>query len=138
MKGLIQVDPPQTVDGKVIDFTPKYQTEMSATADLVANTANQPPNSLGKRQIVLPSRASTMIDCGLTLTVPDGYKAVITPTEPYADKGLVFSSNVFTGPRRVMVRARNMGKEIVMIEPGERIALLSVEPLFKFDFVTEK
>lgn len=59
------------------------------------------------------------------------------PVDAYADKGLVFSSNVFTGERRITIRARNMGKEILVIEAGERIASLSVEPLYQFDFVKQ-
>lgn len=135
VKVVTKVDPPQNVNGKVIDFTPTYQTEFSASADLVANCA---PDVNQQRRVVIPSRSSTMIDCGVTITVPPGFKAVVTPVESYADKGLVFSSNVLTGERRIFVRARNMGKEILLIEAGERVALLSLEPLYKFDFVQEK
>lgn len=70
--------------------------------------------------------------------MPPGFKAVIMPIDAYADKGIVFSSNVFTGERRVAIRARNMGKEILVIEAGERIASLSIEPLYQFDFINQE
>jgi dUTPase len=79
-----------------------------------------------------------MLDCGLTLTVPPGFKAVVTPIDAYADRGLVFSSNVFTGERRITFRVRNMGKDILVIDTGERIASLSLEPLYKFEFVSQE
>ena len=135
VKAKIKVDPEINVNGKIIDFTPTYQMELSATADLLANCT---PDGNNHRKLVLLSRGSGMIDCGLTLTVPKGFKAVITPCDAYGDKGLVFSSNVFTGERRVTIRARNMGKEILIIEVGERIASLSLEPLYQYDFVHQE
>lgn len=114
-------------------FVPKYQTEDAACADLVANL---------QEPINLTSRGIAVIDCGFSLELKSGYKACIVARSGTAKKGLLVGNAPgqidpdYRG--RVGVILINVGKEILKISPGDRIAQIYVEPIYKFDWVYSK
>ena len=114
-------------------FIPQYQTEDAACADLVANL--QAP-------IQICSRGVAVIDCGFHLELKSGYKACIVARSGSAKKGLIVGNapgQVDPDYRdRVGVILINAGKEIIVINPGDRIAQIYIEPIFKFDWVLSK
>ena len=111
-------------------FLPKYQTEGSACVDLMANIPA--PISMAPRTIVT-------IDCGFSMEIKPGYKAVIVARSGFASRGLL----VPNGPGqidsdyrgKVKVILMNAGREIILINPGDRVAQMHIEPVLLFDWV---
>lgn len=135
MKAKIKVDQPSVgLNGLPIDFTPVYQIDASTSCDL---TANCPPDGNQQKMAVIPPRGNIVIDCGFTITVPDGYKAVVKLKDYARDKGLTETSNVFIGERRANVRVRNVGRDIFMIHHGDKFAEMCIEPIYRIDFEKE-
>jgi len=116
-------------------FVPQYQTEGSVCVDLAASV---PPDHAGIKQITLPHRASAVIDCGFCMELPKGYRASITARSGLASRGLMVSNSPgiidsdYRG--RVKVAVINVGKEIIVIKDGDRIAQMAIEPVYLFDF----
>jgi len=116
-------------------FVPKYQTDGSACVDLVANIEE---DVAGNKRLALSHRSTVVVDCGFSMELPAGYKSVISVRSSMAKHGLI----VTNGPGiidsdyrgRVQVIVTNVGKEIVVIEHGDRFAQMSVEPVFTFEW----
>lgn len=116
-------------------FVPKYKTEGAACVDLVANIQE---DDAGKREIALNHRATVVVDCGFSMELPPGFKALISARSGFASKGLI----VTNGPGvidsdyrgRVKVILTNVGKEIIVVKHGDRIAQMSIERMFLFDW----
>ncbi len=130
----LKVDAPAMHNGQLIDWTPTYQTEGSACVDLVANV---PPDFTQQRRVTLHPRQSAMIDCGVTISLPNGWKAIVSPLDHLASKGLVVSQNVIVNERRVSFRVRNIAKETVVVEHGEKVGTMHVEPVYYMEFSFE-
>lgn len=64
------------------------------------------------------------------MELPKGYQAKISVQEDLGAKGLIVSQNTFIGARRVCFRVRNIGKEIIPINHGDKIATLEIMPYF--------
>ena len=117
-------------------FLPTYQTEGSACVDLIANLEE---DHAGLKRVALSHRATVVIDCGFSMQLPVGYKACISARSSLANKGLI----VTNGPGqidsdyrgKVKVVVTNVGKEIVVIEHGDRFAQMWVEPVYLFEWV---
>lgn len=112
-----------------LEFLPRYQTAGAACVDLKAYI---------KEKITLPHRCTEVIDCGFSMQIPPGYKACVSARSGLASKGLIISNSPgqidsdYRG--RVKVIATNVGKEIIVIEPGFRIAQMWIEPVYTFDW----
>jgi dUTP pyrophosphatase len=114
-------------------FLPKYATDGSANVDLVANV---PPDTTGRKIATIPPGRCAMIDCGITLGVPKGFKVCISARSGHA-KAMMIVPNApgqidqdFTG--RIMVLIANVGKNIMAVEHGERFAQMWIEPAWRF------
>jgi dUTP pyrophosphatase len=117
-------------------FIPQYQTEGAACCDLVANI---PLDENGLRQVTLTHRSTERIDCGFSMEIKPGYKACIVARSGLASKGLIVSNSVgtvdydFRG--RVQTLVTNVGKEIIVIKHGDRIAQFYIEPVYQFEWL---
>ncbi|EFI42279.1 MULTISPECIES: dUTP diphosphatase [Peptoniphilus] len=101
---------------------PKYQTEGSSGMDLQANI---------EEPIVLKSLDRTLIPTGLFIELPNGYEAQVRARSGLAlKKGLSLPNGIGTidsdyrGEIKVIII--NLGKEDVIINPGDRIAQLVI------------
>lgn len=112
------------------DFLPLYESDGAACVDLRANT---------KEILRLPPRASAKIGTGIKIELQPGYKALIVPRSSLAGKGLVIPNSPGTiDPDyrgEVQVLVRNVGREIISIEPKERFAQMSLDRIYLFDWV---
>jgi dUTPase len=82
----------------------------------------------------MPNRAIQTIDCGFSMEMPPGYKAVFEASDVLKSKGVFVVSGVYKD--RVSVTVLNSGREIIQIENGDVVAEMSVQPVFIFDWVT--
>ena len=125
------------VDGP--EFVPKYQTDLAACCDLVANIE---PDAAGNKRVSMPHRATVVIDCGFSMELPSGYRALVSARSGWANKGLI----VTNGPGvidpdyrgRVMCIVTNVGKQIIVINHLDRIAQMAIEPIYTFSWVLAK
>ncbi len=121
-------------------FIPMYRTAGSAAADLVANI---PPDAVGNRLIrLLPGHIET-IDCGFSMALEPGWEAQIRCRSGLAQRGVQVTNGVGTIDDdyrgRVGVILNNVGKEIVVIKHGDRIAQMALKPVYHFGWqIVEK
>lgn len=129
----VEAPPSNKISTKIIlddpKFEPKYQTEDAACCDLIANL---------EAPVSLANRCGVLVDCGFSMEVPVGYKAVIAGRSGLSSKGLVIPNapgqidSDYRG--KVKVYLLNVGREIMVINPGDRIAQMYIEEVKKFDF----
>jgi dUTPase len=81
----------------------------------------------------LPHRAMQTIDCGFSMELPPGYKAVFEAAVSLKTKGMFVVDSTFKD--RVTVTVLNAGREIVPINNGDVVAEMSVQPIYLFDWV---
>lgn len=103
-------------------FIPQYDEGMNFVGLLSNNDT-----------VRLQHRGTAEIDCGVTIELPVGYKAVVHPEPSLANKGLLLGTSTVSGRVRVVVL--NVGKEILVINHGDRIAQMAVEPVHIFDWM---
>jgi len=107
------------------------------TVQLLANIPS-PPDLKAQpgyvHRIGLGPRATAVVDCGIEVTIPDGFKAVAHLEPSLAGKGLLIDGNVYSGTARIAFRVRNVGREIIPVLHKDRVASLSLEPVYLFDF----
>lgn len=85
--------------------------------------ANASVDVHGVARHTITSRVIQKIDCGFSVVVPKGYRLVIEPQPEYIAKGLIIQSVVTGGEKQpVVVYAHNLGKEILVLNKGDRIA----------------
>ena len=122
-------------------FIPQYATEGAANCDLVANV---PVDGNGNRQVSVTHRGVILVDCGFSMEIKPGYKAVIMARSGWASKGVVVTNapgqidEDYRG--RIKVIVGNFGtNNPVTIKHGDRIAQMAIVPVWKFDWqvVTE-
>lgn len=71
----------------------------------------------------ITSRVIQQIDCGFSIIVPKEYRLVFEPQPEYTSKGLIIQSALTGGEKqRVVVFAHNLGKEILVLNKGDKIA----------------
>jgi dUTP pyrophosphatase len=111
-------------------FIPQYSTEEAACVDLIANLPDGP--------VRLPHRAIVRIDCGFSMELPVGWKAEVVPRSGLAERGITVPNSPgqidsdYRG--RVGVIIMNSGKEIIVVNDGDRFAQMWVAPVYLFDF----
>lgn len=113
-------------------YIPQYKTDGAACVDLYACI---PANE----QINLTSRSIVKVSCGFSMELQPGYKALISARSGLAAKGLIVTNGpgVIDSDYRgeVCVILSNVGKEIIPIKDGDRIAQMSIEPVYTFDWI---
>jgi len=117
-----------TVDDPM--FVPQSK-EGSSVVTLAANLSE-------RGTIRLPHRGVATIDCGFSMKLRSGYKAVLTLENLFAHKGLFISgSGVIDGTeeKRVQLVVINCGHQIVEIHHGDWLAQMHIEPVFLFEFI---
>lgn len=109
-------------------FVPTYR-DGAPTAEVRACI---PPDATGKRSVTLTSRTMAVLDAGIALDLPEGWRAEVVPTREWSLKGLVLSDASARG--RVSVVVGNIGKEILVIADGDVIGQLLPAPAYRFQF----
>jgi dUTPase len=100
------------------DFVPALRED--GGFDLLANAAL---DVNGQAKHTITSRVIQKIDCGFSIIVPKGYRVSIEPQPEYIVKGLIMQSSVSGGEKqRVELYAHNLGKEILVLHKGAKIA----------------
>lgn len=121
-------------------FIPMYKTAGAACCDLVANI---PPDGNGRPEIKLLPGRQAMVDCGFSMALEPGWEAQIRCRSGMANSGIQLTNGVgtldddFRG--RVCVLLNNVGKDIVVIKHGDRVAQMALKPVYYFNWniVTE-
>jgi dUTP pyrophosphatase len=138
IKTIEAVDPSIVTTKIVADddtWIPEYKTDGAACVDLKANI---PPDVHGNREINLPYRVGQLIDCGISIELPPGFKAEIAARSGWANRGLVVANSPgqvdedYRG--RICVAVYNVGKEILKIKHGDRIAQMWPVPVYRFQW----
>lgn len=109
-------------------FIPQYATEDSVSVGLIANL----PEGASR----MPHRAIVEIDCGFSMTLKAGYRAVVVPRSGIGNRGLIIS-NGHLEQGRVKVTVMNAGKEILVVSDGDIFAEMYIEPVYRFDWAVE-
>jgi len=126
-----------TVPTKIIAdepmFVPEYENEGSACASLVANI---PVDVAGNRRISLTSRSQVKVDCGISIDLPEGWQAKITPAIKFSERGMVIKNSpaVVDHRNKVEVLLGNVGKEIIVINHGDKFAQVEPVPVHHFEW----
>lgn len=84
-------------------------------------------------KITIGHRNTAIIDCGLTVSIPSGYRLLAHPTPNNAQRGLLIT-HVDNVDNRMRVIVTNVGKEIITLEHGEKFAIIHVEPICFVDW----
>jgi dUTP pyrophosphatase len=113
-------------------FIPQYQSSGAACVDLIANLGTENP-------LIIPPNATEVIDCGFSLELPSGYKAVISARSGLASKGVIITNapGIVDSDYRGRVRAivSNIGTTDIEIFHCQRFAQMSIEPVYVFDWI---
>jgi len=117
-------------------FLPRYKNEKSACVELVAKMpqvvvggVTMPP------KVLLNHRASFKVQTGIRVALPPGFKVCVAILDELAEKGLVVSNapSQVVGDE-VVVQVINVGRELVEIKDGDKIAYAWIEPVYRFDW----
>jgi len=111
-------------------FIPQYSSN-PVSVDLIANI---PPDLANDRKIIIPHRGTAIIDCGVTIELSPGYKAVINANQDWAKRGLNCSHSTHITTGRVKIIVNNTGKETILVKHLDKIAQMIVEPIYVFDW----
>tara|TARA_Y100000401_G_C8318445_1_gene223879 strand:- start:1341 stop:1805 length:465 start_codon:yes stop_codon:yes gene_type:complete len=109
---------------------PQYATEHSAGADLRA---------VVKGSKTIKPGESSLISCGFSMAIPDGYFGLLASRSGLASKGIALANGIgvidsdYRG--EVMVCLRNYSDESFDINSGMRIAQIILMPYDRFNFV---
>ena len=130
----------QKVATEIVADDPKYIPICSdvnvAVVDLIANLE---PDHTGGKRLSLSHRATVVIDCGFSMRLPVGYKALVKARSDFASRGLIVTDGPsIIGPNnthRVAVTVTNVGKEIIVVNDGDKIAQMWVEPSYAFEWI---
>jgi dUTP pyrophosphatase len=117
---------------RIVGQQPTYETQGAAGADLVA--------AIPKLIILCPGRRA-LIPTGIFLQIPPGYEAQIRPRSGLAAK---YGMTVLNTPGtidsdyrgEIKVLLMNLGDDIVIINPGDRIAQIVFAPVVRAEFVS--
>ena len=109
---------------------PTYGTEYSAGADLYA---------LLDSSVEIAPHETTFIHTGISVEIPEGYCGLVFARSSMgAKRGLAPANKVgvidadYRG--EIMVALHNHSEKIATVEPGERVAQLSIVPFLKAEF----
>ena len=104
------------------DFMPTVADEKSGRLLIKASIPD-------RKTISIAHRGICVIDCGFSVNLAPGFKAIITSLEDLAVRGLMLlNSEIVEG--RVKVTAINVGKEILVIEHNKVFGYLHIEQIY--------
>jgi dUTP pyrophosphatase len=111
-------------------YTPQYKTDGAACCDLVACI---PTNVSSQGKIALNYRTTVLIDTGIKVAIPKGWKICIAARSSYAKRGLVCTNSPAQIDEdyrnEIQVITCNIGREIIEINDGDRFAQCWIEPV---------
>lgn len=109
------------------DFIPKPSEIPNSTAVTVAAKLDS--------QLRLSHRSSAEVDCGFSMELPAGFRAVVSAVPDLASKGLMVTTPDFYGEGPVKVNVMNVGREILTIDHKQAFASMLVQPMCSFDWI---
>jgi len=124
------------------EFIPQYKTRGAACCDLYANFELDPR---GERKLTLAPGYTALVDCGFSMALPMGFEAQIRARSGLASKGIIVTNaaeeqeggTIDDDYRlRLKVILSNVGRSLVTFEHLDRIAQMSIRPVWYFDFET--
>jgi dUTPase len=98
--------------------------------------ANIPKDAAGQTTIRMSHRTTLLVDCGVSIKVPMGFRLKIALTREFANRGLMIT-DYLTTDERVKVLVTNIGKELVVINKGDNLANAWLEPLYLSNWITK-
>ena len=121
-------------------FTPDIKTVRSEiTADdpkFIPQYKDKVAVVKAKDAATLPHRATVSVDCGFSIKPLAGWQVVLSALPKWAAKGLIVSGPATSTDGRVKLYVTNVGKEIIVIQPGDDVAELKIEPQYLLDWIT--
>ena len=115
-------------------FMPQY-AENSSRVDLMANI---PPDHAGTRRLTMPYRYTAVVDLGVDIEIPANYRVVLKVAHEHAKRGVLANESPYivdkSNQGRLSIAMTNVGKEIVVIEHGDVVAQMYIEPVCQFDW----
>jgi dUTPase len=120
------------IDPDSNEFIPSYDSN-SSEADLFAN--------LDSKEKIIGSLSSLVIDCGFNVEIPSGYKIKIASNEFLKNCGILADqfldeSCYNNSSIRIKVFLTNISKDPVTIKKNSKIARISIEPIYIFEWLT--
>jgi len=85
--------------------------------------------------VSLAYRTTVEIDCGFSVDIPSGYRAVVNSIPSMASRGLVVTNSPNV-EGRVKVYLTNVGKQIVTVSHGDTFAQMTLHPVYGFEWLT--
>lgn len=98
--------------------------------------ANIPKDATGQTTVRLSHRSSMLVDCGISVKVPKGFRLKVALTQEFANRGLMMTE-CLSSDERVKFLVTNIGKELVVINRGDNIADTWLEPLYLSNWITK-
>jgi hypothetical protein len=129
---------PQSIEIKIIaDDAAYFPKEVPGGAAEVL--ASIDASSSGNQRIFpLTHRASAELDCGITIEVPEGYKAIFKPTYELMKEGIVVRAPDIVGSGRVRILLANVGRnQPYFVKYLQPLALMEVVPIYSNTFKSE-
>ena len=117
---------------------PEFAPNLSPTPEILLKACipSQPDGTIVTH--ALSFRSQAIVDCGFSMEIPAGYRAVIRGLPNLQSRGgyVIDARTETVGMHRVKVFAHNLGREIMVIKHGDPIASMTLEPVFFFDWVS--
>jgi dUTPase len=129
----MKVDLGSVVLPKVLVKVDKSEYVPTVTDDHGAIVARIAPDGNGFRFRSLTSRTHTVVDTGMNISVPKGWKMGVEPLTEWSLRGMILT-DVTGEDGRVKVVVSNLGKEIFCVKDGETIGRLWFYPTHQFTF----
>lgn len=90
-----------------------------------------------KNGSTLPHRTTAVIDCGFSIGLLPGWKITVSALPFWAAKGLIVTNPGTCAEGRIKVYLTNVGKEVIVVNPLDKIAQINIEPLYIFNWITD-
>jgi dUTP pyrophosphatase len=122
------------------EFIPQYKTSGAACCDLYANLE---PDGRGDKRLTLAPGYTALVDCGFSMALPKGFEAQIRSRSGVSTKGIIVTNaaeeeeggTIDDDYRlRIKVILTNVSRSLVTFEHMDRIAQMSLRPVWYFDF----
>ena len=100
----------------------------------INNTCAEIYADIQQNHIQIPHRSIIEIDCGFSIEIQSGYRLVVKLNNFLTLKGLIIpnSPHVVT-EGRVKIIVCNIGREIIPINHGDSIGVITAEPIYDLD-----